>query len=200
MFVDRNTRLIHDAVLARIKRASTECSKAVLDAGCGDGRLLGLLAHEGYHCLAGAGWDIKVPEGAKAFSEVDFSEPQWSQKLCGNTFDYVIATEVIEHLANPYRFLAEVRGLIRENGQLILTFPNVHNLRSIAAYALVGRFSGFFGPNFNKGHPLFDQHIFIPNIHLIKYFLKITDFRLRSIRYINGWSRAFAQTTMAIVE
>jgi len=78
---------------------------------------------------------------------------------------------VLAHLVNPFEFLTQLRRLAKTGGRLILTFPNVHNWRSIVGYALGGRFSGFFGPNWNNNHPLHDQHIFIPNHHLVRYDL-----------------------------
>ena len=63
-------------------------------------------------------------------------------------------------------------------------------------YAVAGRFSGFFGPNWNDNHPLFDQHIFIPNMHLVRYFLKLNNFEIASVRYLHGSGRLTGQTTM----
>jgi len=39
-------------------------------------------------------------------------------------FDYVVAGELIEHLANPGAFLASVRDRLFADGQLIVTTPN----------------------------------------------------------------------------
>ncbi len=80
-----------------------------------------------------------------------------------------------------------------------MTFPNVHNLKSKILYLLKDRFSGFFGKNFSPElHPLYDQHIFIPNIHLVKYFLEINGFSLEKVIYINGFSKLFSKTIMII--
>jgi SAM-dependent methyltransferase len=39
-------------------------------------------------------------------------------------FDSVVASEVIEHLENPSRFLAECRRVLRKNGVLCISTPN----------------------------------------------------------------------------
>jgi 2-polyprenyl-3-methyl-5-hydroxy-6-metoxy-1,4-benzoquinol methylase len=39
-------------------------------------------------------------------------------------FDYVVAGELIEHLANPGRFLAAARDRLFSDGELIITTPN----------------------------------------------------------------------------
>jgi len=45
--------------------------------------------------------------------------------LQNNTVDYVIATEIIEHLVNPLHMLSESRRVLRRNGRIFLTSPNV---------------------------------------------------------------------------
>ena len=42
----------------------------------------------------------------------------------GRRFDNVVVGELIEHLENPYEFLRNLRPLLTENGQLILSTPN----------------------------------------------------------------------------
>ena len=146
--------------------------------------------------LAGVGWKIGVPAGALAVPNIDLTMPNWSERLEGRVFDWVVSTEVIEHLVNPYQFLVEARRLMAPHGRLLLTFPNVHNWRSIVGYTIAGRYSGFFGPNWNDNHPLHDQHIFIPNMHLIRYFLQLNNLHIDSIRYLHGRGRLFGTTTM----
>lgn len=193
---DPNSLAIRAGVSGRLGEASPDRSASIIDLGCGGGLLLNRLHEMGFRQLAGLGWTISVPEGALAVPDVDLTLPGWADRLSGRKFDWVVSTEVLEHLVNPYQFLAEARRLVADDGRLLLTFPNVHNWRSIVGYAVGGRFSGFFGPNWNENHPLFDQHIFIPNIHLVRYFLQLNKFEIVSIRYLHGSSRLFGQTTM----
>jgi len=46
-------------------------------------------------------------------------------------FDVIVASELIEHLENPGRFLAMTSDLMRENTIMILTVPNAYRLRSL---------------------------------------------------------------------
>ena len=62
-----------------------------------------------------------------------------------NSFDIVYALEVIEHLQNPYDFLSEACRILRPDGFLLLTTPNILNLTSRMSYLLNGFFS-LFGP------------------------------------------------------
>lgn len=196
---DKNATLTFNAVVNELQ-SQLSASARIADVGCDDGQLLSILHRNGYHQLVGIGYEIKVENDIAAMTGIDLNQENWSSQIANGKFDCLIATDVIEHLTNPYGFLVELRKLLNDNGKLILTFPNVHNLRSIIAYATKGRFTGFFGRNFNDGHPLFDQHIWVPNIHLLKYFFKLTGFELQSIQYINGPRKLFSQTTMVVAQ
>lgn len=196
--IDPNTKAILAAVTKRILLGGDAGSVRVLDVGCGQGRLLGVLRSRGVRNLAGVGWDIAVPPLSLGFKKIDLSQAGWAAALEGRRYDWVASTEVIEHLVNPFQYLSEMRRLVAEDGRLLLTFPNVHNLRSTVGYLLTGRFSGFFGPNFNENHPLHDQHIFIPNLHLVRYFLKLAGFSVEEIIWVNGAYRLTSQTTLLV--
>ncbi len=196
--MDPNTKAILAAVTGRVLLNAEPESVSILDVGCGGGRLLRELNARGVRQLAGLGWDVEVPQPGLAFPEIDLSQAGWASRLENRRYKWVVATEVIEHLVNPFQFLCEMRKVVSEDGFLLLTFPNVHNLRSILGYVFAGRFSGFFGPNFNANHSLYDQHIFIPNIHLICYFLTLAGFQVDEISWVNGSYRLTSQTTLLV--
>jgi len=198
--LDPNTGAILNAVSQRVLGSGDIKKQALVDVGCGEGRLLARLQENGLQHLAGIGWAVKVPAEVDAFNGIDLSQAGWSARLQGRKFDWVVSTEVIEHLVNPFHYLVELRNIVTPDGRLLLTFPNVHSWRSIVGYAVAGRFSGFFGVNFNDNHPLHDQHIFIPNIHLVRYFLKLAGFSITEILWVNGRHRLTAQTTMVIAQ
>ena len=196
--LDPNTRFILEAVTNRLLQDNDLDSTAIVDVGCGDGRLLETLANSGVKRLAGIGWEVTVPPSALAFQGIDLSQAGWAEIFAGRRYDWVVSTEVIEHLVNPLQFLCELRRIVANNGSLLLTFPNVHNLRSLAGYMFSGRFSGFFGSNFNENHPVHDQHIFIPNKHLVRYFLKLAGFSVGEVAWVNGSFELTSQTTMLV--
>jgi 2-polyprenyl-3-methyl-5-hydroxy-6-metoxy-1,4-benzoquinol methylase len=176
--VDQNTQSIIDAVSAYVSSRSPDTP--IADLGYGEGWLLERLMREGFVDVTGVGHALGERPGAHTIDGIDLCSKNWSERCGLKRYHVALATEVIEHLTNPFLFLCEVRKLLMPGGEFVLAFPNVHNLRSILGYAPVGRFSGFFGPNFNDGHPLHDQHIFIPNLHLIRYVLKTAGFTVKS--------------------
>ena len=195
--LDRNTQEIIRAVVHAIAEKQAP-GTPIIDLGCGEGWLLEALAKAGFTRLTGVGYRVNPRQDASIIDGVDLCTEGWAARCLPGTYQVAVATEVIEHLTNPFLFLSQARQLLRDDGMLILTFPNVHNWRSIIGYALTGRLSGFFGPNFNDNHPLHDQHIFIPNIHLIRYLLKVAGFTVTAEQYINGAGRLFSQTTLVI--
>lgn len=196
MRTDPNALATFAAILEEVGRRDPQRQARILDAGCGQGQLLGLLHRQGHRTLTGVGYDIAVPEGASAVPGVDLSLPGWHARA-GGSQDILIATDVIEHLLNPFQFLLEMRALAAPGASLLLTFPNVHNLRSRIGYAVSGRPSGFFGPNLSE-KPIFDQHVWMPNDHIVDYFLGQTGFRLEGRCYIHGRGRLFTQTAMVM--
>ena len=100
--------------------------KRVLDTGCGTGYGAAHLAARARHVVA---LDI-APDALDAARH--YSSPQL-QFLCGDcrdlpfpngSFDLVVAFEVIEHLENWERLLAEARRVLTPSGQLMLSTPN----------------------------------------------------------------------------
>jgi 2-polyprenyl-3-methyl-5-hydroxy-6-metoxy-1,4-benzoquinol methylase len=178
-----------------------DLEKKVVDLGSGDCYILDNLYKLGYKHILGA--DVKISSNNKSYPliEVNLSENNWSEIILQKfgKFDIAIATEVIEHLTNPFLFLSETSKILENDGVLILTFPNVHNLKSKILYLFFDRFSRFFGKNFIPDlHPIYDQHIFIPNIHLVNYFLSLNGFKIRKTKYINGFGKLFAETAFLI--
>ena len=197
MRTDPNALATFAAVVEEAARAFPRPeAAAVLDAGCGQGQLLGLLRGAGFADLTGLAYDPQPAASERVLAGFDLNEPGWAARL-DRRFDLLVATDVIEHLANPLQFLREMAQAANPGALLLLTFPNVHNLRSIIGYALQGRPSGFFGPNLSE-KPLFDQHIWMPNDHVVDFFLAQTGFAAPARRYVHGSGRLFTQTTMVL--
>lgn len=55
-------------------------------------------------------------------------------------FDFVIATEVIEHVRYPFKFLREIHRVLKPDGRVLLSTPNVAIPVNRVALALFGVF------------------------------------------------------------
>lgn len=62
----------------------------------------------------------------------EFAHPDFSE------FDVVVAGDIIEHLGSPGLFLRSARDLLKPDGKLILTTPNIYAFWSWFLYGVLG--------------------------------------------------------------
>lgn len=100
----------------------------VLDVGCSSGYLARPLVERGC-AVVGVEFDPAAAEEARSVcmdvlvGDVETMELPFDQA----SFDVVLCGDLIEHLRDPEAFLARVRPLLRPDGRLVLTTPNVAN-------------------------------------------------------------------------
>jgi 2-polyprenyl-3-methyl-5-hydroxy-6-metoxy-1,4-benzoquinol methylase len=101
----------------------------VLDVGCGNGVLCGLLQREGLR-VTGAEYDKEGCELARqtypniTFHHVGvYDSPAPIIASAPNGFDCVVSTEVIEHLYSPQYLPIFASKVLRQSGYLILSTP-----------------------------------------------------------------------------
>ena len=117
-----NEHLARYAFASRLARG-----KRVLDAGCGAGYGSAELADAAEQVV---GMDV-APE-AIAYARAHYQLPNLAFEAgsitalpdSDNSFDLVVAFEVIEHLQDWRGFLAEARRVLTANGQLVVSTPN----------------------------------------------------------------------------
>jgi 2-polyprenyl-3-methyl-5-hydroxy-6-metoxy-1,4-benzoquinol methylase len=128
-------------------------AKDVLDAGCGVGYGIEILASAGAAGVTGVDIDpAAVEEAQRRFGERADAIAQGDLhdlQLDDDSFDVVVCFETIEHLENGERALAEFRRVLRPDGLLLVSSPNpdvypagnehhVHEYRPAELAAAVG--------------------------------------------------------------
>jgi SAM-dependent methyltransferase len=113
-------RLILSFVSAAAAR-TTEGSR-VLDAGAGDAPYRELFAHCRYRT---ADWAKSPHPGAR---EADIIAPLDALPVDAESFDAIVCTQVLEHVADPAAVLAELHRVLAKDGQLWLSVPFVGEL------------------------------------------------------------------------
>jgi 2-polyprenyl-3-methyl-5-hydroxy-6-metoxy-1,4-benzoquinol methylase len=106
--------------LDMIKTAGTGLT--VLDVGCGDGVLSEPIAKLGNNVT---GFDLPTitPMAHKRHVSMVLSGDAENLAFTPETFDVVLASEVVEHLWNPQRFLDDAFRVLKPKGLLILEAP-----------------------------------------------------------------------------
>jgi SAM-dependent methyltransferase len=115
-------------IMEKINKYASDRPKSdikVLEIGCGTGIMLSIpLASLGYNVL---GIDIDEKSVNFATSVNPFENAQFlctdAAELKGN-YDFIILSEVLEHLDAPESLLKISHGLLREQGFLLISVPN----------------------------------------------------------------------------
>jgi SAM-dependent methyltransferase len=97
----------------------------VADVGAGDAPYRELFRHVEYITID---WELSPHEGA---GEADVVASAYSIPLAAESFDAMLLTQVLEHVADPLAVLAEQRRLLRPGGSLFLTVPLVWELHEL---------------------------------------------------------------------
>lgn len=136
----------------------------LLDLGSGNGTTGKKLFDLGFDVEA---FDMDR-ERFKYHKEIQFSNGNLNDPLPyeNNTFDFIIFMEVIEHIYNPGFVISEISRILKKDGKLILSTPNILNIGSRFRFLIEGSFDFFREPtlDYSKTFPLAIQ-----NMHVIPW-------------------------------
>jgi glycosyltransferase involved in cell wall biosynthesis/2-polyprenyl-3-methyl-5-hydroxy-6-metoxy-1,4-benzoquinol methylase len=131
---------IYRAVLGVIE--DLDLKGSVLDFGAGTGSFARRLQQSGrFGCVAAA--DLMArPENADGihWMQADLNE---SLPASPNSFDSIVAAEVIEHLENPRSMARELYRVLKPDGVAIISTPNNESWRSLLSLLLRGHYVEF---------------------------------------------------------
>ena len=118
--------------LAEYVKKGNHC---ILDVGCGAGYFGEYLKTTG-RAVEVIGIEIDEVAASEALTKLD-------QVVCANlnqtgitdvlkdfdkaSFDYIVCADVLEHLIDPWKVLAELVTYLKPNGRLVLSIPNVRH-------------------------------------------------------------------------
>lgn len=127
--------------------AVSEGSKRVLDVGCGNGYLGGILADRGYEVVGierPGGWTEMPPKVRLLEADLDKGAP-----AVDGEFNYIICADILEHVRRPEELLRQLAAMLTPDGVIVASLPNSGNIY-FRLVVLSGRF-----PKEDKG--LFDR-------------------------------------------
>lgn len=157
----------------------------VLDIGCGEGFFAAELKRDGNRivgvdALPAAGESDALERYISA--DLNDAQPDLARQAGEHRFDRVLFLDVLEHLVRPERLLAEVRPALKENGQVVVSVPNVANI-TVRLALLFGRFN-------------YTDRGILDRTHLHFYTRKTA----RAFLEENGWEIVTAKTTVMPLE
>ena len=96
-------------------------------------------------------------------------------------FDFISCIEGIEHLQDQFRFVRECHRVLRPDGRLVISTPNILNLASRLKFLFSGFYSLFPRPvNEFSLVPVFD-HISPVTYYQLRYMLHTQGFRITHV-------------------
>jgi 2-polyprenyl-3-methyl-5-hydroxy-6-metoxy-1,4-benzoquinol methylase len=117
-------------------------NRRVLELGCATGSTTQYFKSHGCTVI-GVEIDANAAKEAERFTERmiigDLDTIDIQAELAGDSFDVIVAADVLEHLRNPAQCLRQCIPLLRNGGEVILSIPNVAHA-DLRLALLQGRF------------------------------------------------------------
>jgi 2-polyprenyl-3-methyl-5-hydroxy-6-metoxy-1,4-benzoquinol methylase len=161
----------------KILMAAKTDTPSVLDVGCATGTLLAFLRNRG--------WDVKGVEISPAaeyacnIRQLDVRDiPLEETSFPQCSFDIVLASHLIEHLNDPFNFLEEVHRILKDNGLIFITTPNINGLQA-----------HLYGGKWRSA--IFD-HLYLFSGRTLKKMLKKAGFKVEKVSTWGGIAAGLA--------
>jgi methionine biosynthesis protein MetW len=114
---------------ALFKRIVGGPGRRVLDLGCRDGALT--QAYLDGNDVVGVDADREaLEEAARLGIETHWADLDQPLELLDDSFDVVVAGELLEHLRDPQRVVAEIVRVLRPGGTFVASVPNAYRLKN----------------------------------------------------------------------
>ena len=125
---------------------------SVLEIGCGEGILGGRIRDRQDARVVGIEIDSRAASIARdRLDRVWASDASEALIEIDERFEWVVGGDVLEHLADPWEFLRQLKRVVTPDGKLLLSIPNVA-VWPVIAELLRGRFDYAYAGHLSAGH------------------------------------------------
>lgn len=122
--LDMRERRSHTMLLNKIRPGSV-----VLEMGCSTGIMTKYMSKELGCSVYVCDIDEEALRSARQYAngcwQGDLEEMGWADAFAGMLFDFILCADVLEHLRDPGAVLKRTADLLKEDGSVLLSMPNV---------------------------------------------------------------------------
>lgn len=112
---------------------TTRPGQWVLDVGCGEGGLGQILKQKGCRVVGIEVEPRAAVEAEKHYDRVFVGDMDTLDlPFAGESFDHIVCADVLEHLRNPWEVLDRLCPLLKPQGRLVASIPNIRNTETVA--------------------------------------------------------------------
>jgi 2-polyprenyl-3-methyl-5-hydroxy-6-metoxy-1,4-benzoquinol methylase len=150
---------------------------SVLDVGCATGTLLAFLRDRGWRVTGveiSACWEYARNERKLDVRNLPLEE----NKFPDESFDVILASHLIEHLNDPRSFLVEIFRILKNDGYIFISTPNISGFQARL-------FGGFWRS------AIFD-HLYLFSVRTLKTMLKMAGFKVEKVSTWGGLAAGLA--------
>lgn len=159
--------------------------KMVLDVGTGRGAFAQTLQRAGFSVQACDLHPEKFLCDGIACKQADITQ---HLPYADNTFDALVAIEVVEHLPDHTRFFRECRRVLKPHGKMLLSTPNILSFKSRLSFLCFGFFDSFKPLNVHRAFGAqhvaaltFDQYCYLAHLsHLTCCAVTVDQYQVTS--------------------
>jgi len=112
-------------------------NKRVLEIGAGPGSITKHLYEPGKCHITALERDgeaiKKLTPYCYAVYQADLNDASWPELLNKETFDVIVAADVLEHLYNPWGTLDQMKSLLRDDGYIVISLPHAGHCAIMAS-------------------------------------------------------------------
>jgi 2-polyprenyl-3-methyl-5-hydroxy-6-metoxy-1,4-benzoquinol methylase len=165
-YVHRWSSMRGQVRLDLLERISTD-ARSILEFGCGEAALGAALKARQSCRVVGVELDRAAAAIArKRIDDVYNVDVREIVRILDEKFDWIVGGDILEHLDDPWMFLADLRRIASPGGRLLLSLPNIANA-SVIADLLAGRFDYVYMGLTCAGHlRFFTRHSIEEMLHM----------------------------------
>lgn len=117
-------------IMLKIVNGLELTDKGILDIGCHDGTFLSLIKkrNNNFYGLDASDWAVSQSKKKDFDVRQFFFDDKTRLPFEDDFFDLIVAGEIIEHIYDTDFFLEEIRRVLKTNGKLLISTPNIASL------------------------------------------------------------------------